>query len=74
MRVKYEYEGYAQISVVIGVKLFCPDLENTIVGSRVYVYKNEEEANKYGKKIIKDFNSIVQDDLDKKGKGIKPQL
>ena len=73
MRVKCEYERHDQISGAIGVKLFCPDLENALAGSPLYVYKSEEEANKYGKEITRDFNSIVQDDLAKNGKGIMVQ-
>ena len=73
MRVKCEYERHDQISGAIGVKLFCPDLENALAGSPLYVYKNDEEAEKYGKEITRDFNSIVQDDLAKNGKGIMVQ-
>ena len=73
MRVKCEYERHDQISGAIGVKLFCPDLENALAGSPLYVYKSDEEAEKYGKEITRDFNSIVQDDLAKNGKGIMVQ-
>ena len=73
MRVKCEYERHDQISGAIGVKLFCPDLENALAGSPLYVYKTDEEAEKYGKEITRDFNSIVQDDLAKNGKGIMVQ-
>ena len=73
MRVKCEYERYDQISGAIGVKIFCPDLENALAGSPLYVYKTEEEAEKYCEEISRDFNSIVQKYLNKKGKGIMVQ-
>ena len=44
MRVKCEYERYDEISGAIGVKLFCPDLENALAGSPLFVYNTEEEA------------------------------
>ena len=73
MRVKCEYERYDEISGAIGVKIFCPDLENALAGSPLYVYKTEEEAEHYCNEISKDFNSIVQKYLNKKGKGIMVQ-
>ena len=73
MRVKCEYERHDQISGAIGVKLFCPDLENALAGSPLFVYKTEEEAEKYCNEIKTDFNSIVQNDLSKKGKGVMVQ-
>ena len=73
MRVKCEYEQHNSISGAIGAKLFCPDLENALAGSPLYVYKTEEEGVKYQNEIIKDFNSIVQKDLSKNGKGIMVQ-
>ena len=73
MRVKCEYERFDEISGAIGVKIFCPDLENALAGSPLYVYKTEEEAEHYCNEISKDFNSIVQKYLNKKGKGIMVQ-
>jgi translation initiation factor 5B len=73
MRVKCEYDHHEQISGAIGVKLFCPDLENALAGSPLYVYKTEEEAEKYCKEIANDFNSVVQNYISKKGKGIMVQ-
>ena len=73
MRVKCEYDRYDEISGAIGVKIFCPDLENALAGSPLYVYKTEEEAEKYCNEISRDFNSIVQKYLNKKGKGIMVQ-
>ena len=73
MRVKCEYERYDQISGAIGVKIFCPDLENALAGSPLFVYKTEEEAEKYVNEISRDFNSIVQKYINKKGKGIMVQ-
>ena len=73
MRVKCDYERYDEISGAIGVKIFCPDLENALAGSPLYVYKTEEEAEHYCNEISKDFNSIVQKYLNKKGKGIMVQ-
>jgi len=73
MRVKCEYDNYDHISGAIGVKLFCPDLENALAGSPLYVYKTEEEAKKYCNEISRDFNSIVQNYISKKGKGIMVQ-
>ena len=73
MRVKCEYDHHEQISGAIGVKLFCPDLENALAGSPLYVYKTEEEAQKYCNEIANDFNSVVQNYISKKGKGIMVQ-
>lgn len=73
MRVKCEYDRHDTIKGAIGVKLFCPDLENALAGSPLYVYKTEEEAEEYAKEITKDFNSIVKDFLSKTGKGIMVQ-
>ena len=73
MRVKCEYDRYDEISGAIGVKIFCPDLENALAGSPLYVYKTEEEAEKYCNEISRDFNSIVQKYINKKGKGIMVQ-
>ena len=73
MRVKCEYDRYDEISGAIGVKIFCQDLENALAGSPLYVYKTEEEAEKYCNEISRDFNSIVQKYLNNKGKGIMVQ-
>ena len=73
MRVKSEYDTYEKISGAIGVRFFCPDLENALAGSPLYVYKTEEEAEKYCNEISRDFNSIVQKYISKKGKGIMVQ-
>ena len=73
MRVKGEYDNYDQISGAIGVRFFCPDLENALAGSPLFVYKTEEEAEKYCQEISRDFNSIVQKYISKKGKGIMVQ-
>ena len=73
MRVKCEYEKYDEISGAIGVKIFCPDLENALAGSPLFVYKTEEEAEKYCNEINRDFDSIVQKYINKKGKGIMVQ-
>lgn len=73
MRVKCEYDRYDQISGAIGVKLYCPDLENALAGSPLYVYKTDKEAEQFCKEITQDFNSIVQDFLNKKGKGLMVQ-
>ena len=73
MRVKSEYDKYEKISGAIGVRFFCPDLENALAGSPLYVYKTEEEAEKYCNEISRDFNSIVQKYISKKGKGIMVQ-
>ena len=73
MRVKCEYDTFDEISGAIGVKLFCPDLENALAGSPLYVYKTEEEAEKFSNEISRDFNSIVQKYISKKGKGIMVQ-
>ena len=73
MRVKCEYDRHDEISGAIGVKLFCPELENALAGSPLYVYKTEEEAEKFGREITKDFNSIVTDFISKTGKGIMVQ-
>ena len=73
MRVKCEYDRYDEISGAIGVKIFCPDLENALAGSPLYVYRTEEEAEKYCNEISRDFNSIVQKYINKKGKGIMVQ-
>ena len=73
MRVKCEFDRYDEISGAIGVKLFCPDLENALAGSPLYVYKTEEEAEKFSNEISRDFNSIVQKYISKKGKGIMVQ-
>ena len=73
MRVKCEYDRYDEISGAIGVKIFCQDLENALAGSPLYVYKTEEESEKYCNEISRDFNSIVQKYLNNKGKGIMVQ-
>ena len=73
MRIKCEYDRYDEISGAIGVRLFCPDLENALAGSPLYVYKTEEESEHYCNEISRDFNSIVQKYLNKKGKGIMVQ-
>ena len=73
MRVKCEFDTFDEISGAIGVKLFCPDLENALAGSPLYVYKTEEEAENYCNEISRDFNSIVQNYISKKGKGIMVQ-
>ena len=73
MRVKCEYDRHDSIKGAIGVKLFCPDLENALAGSPLYVYKTEEQAEEYSREITKDFNSIVKDFLSKTGKGIMVQ-
>ena len=73
MRVKCEYDRHDVIKGAIGVKLFCPDLENALAGSPLYVYKTEDEADQYSNEITKDFNSIVKDFLSKTGKGIMVQ-
>lgn len=73
MRVKCEYDRHDVIKGAIGVKLFCPDLENALAGSPLYVYKTEAEAEQYSNEITKDFNSIVKDFLSKTGKGIMVQ-
>ena len=73
MRVRCEFDRYDEISGAIGVKLFCPDLENALAGSPLYVYHTEEEAQKFEREISKDFDSIVQKDLSKNGKGIMVQ-
>ena len=73
MRVKCEYEKYDEISGAIGVKIFCPDLENALAGSPLFIYKTEEEAEKYCNEINRDFDSIVQKYINKKGKGIMVQ-
>ena len=70
MRVKSEYDHHDKISGAIGVKLFCPGLEDALAGSPIYVYETEEQALKYEAEITRDFNSIVKDFLSKTGKGI----
>ncbi|MCQ2821071.1 MAG: translation initiation factor IF-2, partial [archaeon] len=73
MRVKSEYDHHEEICGAMGVRLFCPGLEDALAGSPLYVYETEEEAEKYGREITKDFNSIVKDYLTKTGKGIMVQ-
>jgi translation initiation factor 5B len=73
MRVKSEYEQHESISGSMGVKIFANELENALAGSPVYVYKTEEEADRYAADITSDFNSIIKDFLSKTGKGIMVQ-
>lgn len=73
MRIKSEYQHHESISGAIGVKIFATDLENALAGSPLYVYKNDDEAEKYTKEITQDFNSIIQDYISKTGKGIMVQ-
>jgi len=73
MRVKSEYEHHEQISGAMGIKIFANDLENALAGSPCYVYKTEEEAEKYAKEITMDFNSVLSGFLSKTGKGILVQ-
>jgi translation initiation factor 5B len=73
MRVKSEYEHHEEISGAIGIKIFANDLDNALAGSPCYVYKTEEEAEKYAKEITMDFNSVLSGFLSKNGKGILVQ-
>jgi translation initiation factor 5B len=73
MRIKSEYEQHESISGSMGIKIFANDLENALAGSPLYVYKTDEEAEKYASEITSDFNSIVKDFLSKTGKGIMVQ-
>jgi len=73
MRIKSEYLHHESISGAIGVKIFGTELENALAGSPLYVYKSEEEAEKYAAEITQDFNSIIKDYLSKTGKGIMVQ-
>jgi translation initiation factor 5B len=73
MRIKSEYLHHESISGAIGVKIFATDLDNSLAGSPLYVYKSEEEAENYAGEITQDFNSIIRDYLSKTGKGIMVQ-
>ena len=68
MRVKSEYDTYEKISGSIGLRFFCPDLENELAISPLYVYKTEESAEKYCNEISSDFNSILKKYIVKKEK------
>jgi len=73
MRIKSEYEHHDSISGAIGIKIFATELDNALAGSPLFVYKTEEEAEKHGREITQDFNSIIKDYLSKTGKGIMVQ-
>lgn len=73
MRVKSEFETHESISGAMGVKVFATELENALAGSPLFVYKTEEEAERYMSEISQDFNSIVKDYLSKSGNGIMVQ-
>ncbi len=73
MRVKSEYITHQSMSGAMGIKIFATELENALAGSPLYVYKTEEEADKYAKEISQDFNSVIRDFLSKTGKGIMVQ-
>jgi translation initiation factor 5B len=57
----------------MGIKIFANDLENALAGSPLYLYKTDEEADKYAQEITQDFNSIIKNYLSKTGKGIMVQ-
>ena len=70
MRVNFKYDCYEQITGTRVVKLKCPNLENALAGSPLFVYKTDEEAEKYVNEINRGFNSIMQKYKSKTGKGI----
>ena len=62
---KGDFDYHNEISGAICAKLFCLDLKNALPGSPLYVYKTEEEAEKYCEEIKKDFNSIIHNYISK---------
>ena len=70
MRVKTEFINHDSVQGAIGVKIFGLNLEFALAGSPLYVYKTDEEAEMYSNEILKDFNSVVTQFVNKQNNGI----
>lgn len=72
LRIKSQYVHHKSVHASLGVKIFAPDLEKAIAGSRLFIGRNEQEIEEAKKKVKEDIEQVLNSiKLNKKGVSVQ---